>query len=129
MRLALAALSAAAVACGSAGPTGAPFESYTVGGGLENLEPLPGGILIVTYRLRVADAGEGVEGAHLFLAVNAGTISPGAAVSGDSGYVDGVEWTILPDDEPPAAQQLSLLACAQNRANPPCGPKVITTIN
>jgi len=120
------AVSAALVACGddSREPSRVIFQ---VGASQTAFQSNPDGSFLATYRLLVTDThGDPVALALLRIDASHGSVGQSEGPTGSAGILD-VDWEVTSADRG-SAQEVQLLACADNDVPPACTPAPVATV-
>ena len=120
------AVSAAFVGCGDDGtePSRAVFH---VGATQTAFQSNPDGSFLATYRLLVTDTpGHPVALAILRIDASHGSVGQSQGPTGSAGILD-VDWEVTAADRG-SAQEVQLLACADNDVPPACTPAPVATV-
>src|SRR3954447_20846307 len=120
------AVSAALVACGddSTEPSRVIFQ---VGASQTAFQSNPDGSFLATYRLLVTDThGDPVALALLRIDASHGSVGQSEGPTGSAGILD-VDWEVTSADRG-SAQEVQLLACADNDVPPACTPAPVATV-
>ena len=120
------AVSAALLGCGDDGtePSRAIFH---VGATQTALQSDSDGSFLATYRLLVTDTqGDPVGLAILRIDASHGSVGQSQGPTGSAGFLD-VDWAVTAADRG-SAQEVQLLACADNDVPPPCTPAPVATV-
>jgi hypothetical protein len=119
-------LPAALLGCGddSTEPSRAVFH---VGATQTALQGNPDGSFLATYRLLVTDTdGDPVGLAVLRIDASHGSVGQSEGPTGSAGILD-VDWDVTAADRG-SAQEVQLLACADNNVPPACTPAPVATV-
>jgi hypothetical protein len=126
VRVLVVAASAALLHCGDGG-TGPNRAVFQVGATQTALQSNPDGSFLATYRLLVTDtSGNPVALAMLRIGASHGSVGQSQGPTGSAGILD-VDWEVTAADRG-SAQEVRLLACADNDVRPACTPEPVATV-